>query len=221
MSSFQALYGYKPPHLIFPVPTTTSVASVESYLKERNVMLQLLKDDLTKAQDLMKFYAEKKRQDREFSVTNLVFLKLQPYRHSSVAVRKNFKLSAKYFGPFEVLKIIGAVANKLQLPMESKIHHVFHVSQLKKHIGLSASTLPQLPVVDDKGHYVVKSVAVLATHLTLEGKVFVPQILVHLSNSAVEDATWEDISHLKAQFPHFILEDKDLSREGQCHVTIT
>ncbi|XP_026459398.1 uncharacterized protein LOC113360062 [Papaver somniferum] len=35
MSPFQALYGYEPSHLIFPVPTTTSVASVKSYLKDR------------------------------------------------------------------------------------------------------------------------------------------------------------------------------------------
>ncbi|XP_026416929.1 uncharacterized protein LOC113312394 [Papaver somniferum] len=142
MSLFQALYGYQPPHLISPIPPTTSVASVEFYLQERNVMLQLLREDLDKAQSRMKFFADKTRSDREFAVGDLVFLKLQPYMQSSVAINKNFKLSAKYFGPFKVLQRIGEVAYKLQLHVGSCIHLVFYVSQLKQHIGLKTTTMP-------------------------------------------------------------------------------
>ncbi|XP_026410631.1 uncharacterized protein LOC113305851 [Papaver somniferum] len=207
--TIQALYGYTPPHLVFPVHTTTSVASVQEYLQERDHMLQLLKEDLAKAQDRMKYFADKHRSDRSFDVGDMVFLKLQPYRHSSVALRKNFKLSSKYYGPFEVLQKIGVVAYKLKLPVGSRIHPIFHVSQLKKKIGLHLPVTSSLPLVDTSGSFIVTPLEVLASRVTLRADEHIPQLLIHWSNSTPEEATWEDTSHIQAQFPNFILEDKD------------
>ncbi|WMV08651.1 hypothetical protein MTR67_002036, partial [Solanum verrucosum] len=65
----------------------------------------------------------------------LVCLKLQPYRQTSIAVRKNLKLSSKYYGPYRVIKRIGSVSYQLELPQGSQIHPIFHVLQLKKRIG--------------------------------------------------------------------------------------
>lgn len=49
-------------------------------------------------------------------------------RQISVAVRKNLKLAAKYYGPYKVSRRIGGVAYELELHVRSKIHPVFHVS---------------------------------------------------------------------------------------------
>lgn len=42
---------------------------------------------------------------------------------------------ARYFGPFQILDKYGEVAYKLKLPPQSRVHHVFHVSQLKRFEG--------------------------------------------------------------------------------------
>lgn len=70
----------------------------------------------------------------EFEVGDHVYPKLWPYRQKSLAHRQNEKLAARYFGPFEVLARIGAMAYKLRLP-PTTIHSVFHVLQLRKVVG--------------------------------------------------------------------------------------
>lgn len=72
---------------------------------------------MAKAQNRMKQHADSKRSDRNFEVGDMVFLKLQPYYQTSVAIRRNLKLAAKFYGPFEVVRKIGKVAYGLKLPL--------------------------------------------------------------------------------------------------------
>lgn len=64
----------------------------------------------------MKFQADKRRTEREFVVEDWVYLRLQPYRQQSLVVGRNFKLSPRFFGPFQITKRVGQIAYKLDLP---------------------------------------------------------------------------------------------------------
>ncbi|GMI75792.1 hypothetical protein HRI_001248500 [Hibiscus trionum] len=83
----------------------------------------------------MKHYADQRRTKRHFDVGDEVYLKLQPCRQTFLALRKNLKLTAKFYGPYKVTRRIGLVAYILNLPEHSKLHPIVHVSLLKKKLG--------------------------------------------------------------------------------------
>ena len=83
----------------------------------------------------MKQVYDKKHTDKELTVGEWVYLRLQSYRKNSVEHRHNHKFSPRYFGPYCVLERIGAVAYCLELPLGSRVHPVFHISLLKKRVG--------------------------------------------------------------------------------------
>ncbi|GJS30038.1 hypothetical protein Tco_0490658 [Tanacetum coccineum] len=68
----------------------------------------------------------------EFQVGDKVMLKVSPWK-GVVRFGKRGKLNPRYVGPFKVIKRVGEVAYKLELPEElSRVHNTFHVSNLKK-----------------------------------------------------------------------------------------
>lgn len=95
-------------------------------------MLKLLRFHLHRAQDRMIHMANQKRSDRSFQVGEWVYVKLKPYRQFSVVNRPNQKLNSLYYGHYCILDKIGAVAYKLYLSQQVKVHQIFHVSKLKR-----------------------------------------------------------------------------------------
>ena len=203
MTPFQAMYGYSPPGFSWDASSKAHVATVQALLKDREQLSRLMIDQLQKAQQRMKHYADRDRVDRQFQVGDEVYLKLQPYRHTSLALRKNLKLSSKYYGPYPVISRIGAVAYKLKLPDTSKLHPVFHVSLLKKKIGAQTVASIAPPETDVDGHPLVYPAAVLDKRIVKRNNQAVTQLLVVWSNLGIENATWEDYTVLHSQFPSF------------------
>nr|GEX70283.1 putative reverse transcriptase domain-containing protein [Tanacetum cinerariifolium] len=68
----------------------------------------------------------------EFEVEDRVMLMVSPWK-GVVRFGKRGKLNPRYVRPFKVLAKVEKVAYKLELPQElSRVHHTFHVSNLKK-----------------------------------------------------------------------------------------
>lgn len=159
-SPFEALYGYKPPYLNFHQQGRIHDSTTRSFCKDMTDSLRLIKQNLVEAQARIKHYADRTRSERSFMVGDLVFLRIKPYQQTSLTHTRFGKLSPKYFGNFLVLEKIGNVTYKLQLPVDAKIHPVFHVSLLKKCIGLNSSSSPTLPSVNDQGQFLVEPVVI-------------------------------------------------------------
>nr|GEX54648.1 RNA-directed DNA polymerase, eukaryota [Tanacetum cinerariifolium] len=91
--------------------------------------------------------------DRSLSTreAGIDLLKFHINRQATLRQGKQHKLSPKYFGPFLIMKKVGKVAYKLQLPSSSQIHLVFHVSQLKLYRGPIPKSSSQLPQISNDG----------------------------------------------------------------------
>ncbi|CAJ2667675.1 unnamed protein product [Trifolium pratense] len=213
-SPFEVVYGRSPPTLLRFLSNETKVAAVALELTERDEALNQLKTHLLKAQQQMKIYADKKRRDLHFSVGEWVFLKLRPHRQHSVIKRINQKLAARFYGPFQIVERVGAVAYKLELPASSKIHPIFHVSLLKKAVGdypVQGELPKELEISLEEDIYPEK---ILGSRITLQSGNAVHQSLIQWKNKSLEEVTWEDDAFIAGQFPDFSLEDKALFETG-------
>jgi hypothetical protein len=146
---FEVLYGYEAPLLVTPKLLGVEDRETTNWIAERNAFSVMLKEQLTWAQLRMKQYADKGRSPREFQVGDLVLLKLQSYTQKTVVNRSCLKLAFKFIGPFKVISRIGAVAYKMELPVDAQVHHVFHVSQLKPFLPFYSPVFTELPIVVD------------------------------------------------------------------------
>ncbi|KAH9783163.1 Integrase catalytic domain-containing protein [Citrus sinensis] len=112
---FKVIYGIPPLNYTTYTPGESNVTTLEESVIARDAMIRLLKENLNQAQNWMKQAANKNRTEREFEVGDMV------------------------------IQQIGKVAYKLELPPDSRIHPIFHVSCLKKRIGEAVEPQLELP----------------------------------------------------------------------------
>ena len=87
---------------------------------------------MKEAQSRQKSYADNGRRKLEFSMGDLVFIRVSPMK-GVVRLSRSGKLAPRYIGPFPITERIGSMAYRLLLPAQfSAMHDVFHVSQLRK-----------------------------------------------------------------------------------------
>ena len=205
------LHGREPPSLLTYVPGIANVATMEIELMKRDQILKDLKENLKMAQDQMKKRYDLKHREKVYEEGTWVYVRLQPYRQVSVSLRRNVKLAPCYYGPFCILQRIGQMASKLELPSDSHIHPVFHGSLLKEKLGTKVFAQPQLPItMGDQDELLVRPQAVLDQR-TRHNKI---EVHVHWQGLPTSDATWEDLTAMKLQFPQNTLEDKGLLKRG-------
>lgn len=89
--------------------------------------VQWARDNMAKAQDVMRTQANKKRRKPDFGPGDLVFIIKKSWRTD----RPSDKLDNPLAGPFRITRMVGH-SYELELPQSYKVHNVFHADRLRK-----------------------------------------------------------------------------------------
>jgi hypothetical protein len=124
MSPFMGIYGYHHPSITSPLRGKVRVQVVEEHIEHQQEVLKLLEENLVTMQNRME-QVDQHCSEMDFEVEVSVFLMSQPYNKCTLSKQC----------PYEVLQRIGSMDYKLDFPLSSHVHPMFHISFLKKTIG--------------------------------------------------------------------------------------
>ncbi|GJT60785.1 hypothetical protein Tco_1004318 [Tanacetum coccineum] len=143
------------------------------------------------AQDRQKSYADRKRKPMEFEIGDRVMLKVSHWK-GVVRFGKRGKLNPRYVGPFKVLAKVRKVAYRLELPQElSRVHHTFHVSNMKKCYADKPLVMPLEGIhVDDKLQFVEEPVEIIEREIKRLKRSRIPLVKVSLNSRRVPRSPW-------------------------------
>ncbi|GJS16837.1 putative reverse transcriptase domain-containing protein [Tanacetum coccineum] len=162
-----------------------------------------IKHRIQAARDHQKSYADLKCKPMEFQIGDKVMLKVSPWK-GVVRFGKRGKLNPRYVGPFKVIKRLGSVAYKLELPEElSRVHNTFHVSNLKKCYADEPLAVPLDGLhFDDKLQFVEEPIEIMDREVKRLRKSHVPIVKVRWNSRRGPEFTWEREDQFKKKYPH-------------------
>jgi len=156
---FFAQYGYNPE---IRVNVVDDVADGKAVLAHQRALLlqeerKQLNDHWAAATMAQKQFYDKKRKPMTFRIGDKVMLSTKNLR----LTRPSKKLSEKYLGPFEVVRVTGSgLAYELKLPPSWRIFNTFHVSLLEPYVRREGDEYAPPPpdLIDDHEEWEVEAI---------------------------------------------------------------
>nr|GEZ02127.1 putative reverse transcriptase domain, ribonuclease H-like domain, aspartic peptidase domain protein [Tanacetum cinerariifolium] len=200
---FEALYGRKCRSPVCRAEVGDTQLTGPEIIHETTKKIVQIRQHLQAARDRQRNYANVRRKPLEFQAGDRVMLKISP-RKGIIRFGKRGKLNLGYIGPFKILKRVGPMAYKLELPEElSNVHNTFHVSNLKKCLSdESLIILMKELKLDDKLDFVEESVEIMDREIKQLRQSRIPIIKVRWNSKRGPEYTWECKDEIRDKYPH-------------------
>ncbi|GAU29936.1 hypothetical protein TSUD_360510 [Trifolium subterraneum] len=203
MTPYEALYGRKCRTPLCWTEVGDKGVLGPDIIQETTLKIKSVKEHMRVTQSRQKSYVDHRRRPIEFDEGDHVFLRVTPTLGLR-GVFKTKKLAPRYIGPYQILKRVGPVAYQLALPPSmSRMHDVFHVSQLRKFIPdpfvpvelENIDMQPDLTYQPDPIRIVDRDVKALRNKR-------IPVVKVEWSHSSDGEFTWELESEMMKNYPY-------------------
>ncbi|KAJ0863857.1 putative nucleotidyltransferase, Ribonuclease H [Helianthus annuus] len=204
---FEALYGRKCRSPLCWADAGDKRMVGPELVQETTDKIAQIRERIKAARDRQKSYADPKRKSVEFEVGDKVLLKVSPWK-GVVRFGKRGKLNPRYIGPFRILRRIGTVAYKLELPEElNGVHDTFHVSNLKKSPTQENVIIPVDEVhIDEALRFTEQPVEVTDWKVNKTRRSSVKLVKVRWSSKHGPEYTWEREDQFREKYPHLFEE---------------
>ncbi|GJW39080.1 putative reverse transcriptase domain-containing protein [Tanacetum coccineum] len=192
VAPFEALYGRKCRSPVCWAEVGDAQLTGPIIIHETTEKIVQIKNRIQAARDRQKSYANIRHKPMAFQVGDRVMLKVSPWK-GVVRFGKRGKLNPRYIGPFKVIKRVGIMAHKLELPQKlSRVHNTFHASNLKKCLSDESLVIPLEELrVDDKLHFVEEPVEDMGCEIKQLNRSRIPIIKVRWNSKRGPEFTWE------------------------------
>ncbi|KAK9094064.1 hypothetical protein Scep_025533 [Stephania cephalantha] len=206
MAPFEALYGEpcrSPSSLGVSAEDVVTVGpeTVVDHTEKVRRSVQRLKS----AQERQKKYYDQYHDELQYDVGDYVYLKVSPLKgHKRFGIKG--KLAPRFIGPFKIVKRVGKIAYRLELPPALVgVHPVFHISMLR----LDKSGGGRRPTVDlsqielqDDATYEEQPIQIVDRKVKILRNKEIPSVLVKWQFHGDEELTWELESYMREHFPY-------------------
>ncbi|XP_073317309.1 uncharacterized protein [Primulina huaijiensis] len=220
MAPYEALYGKKCRSPLYWDEVGEKVVVGPEIVQMTVDKVKIVRKKLKAAQDRQKSWADLKRRPVEFNVGEKAYVKVSPMR-GVVRFSKVGKLNPRYVGPFEILEKVGTLACKLALPPNmSRIHNVFHVSQLKRYIPDPSHVLEVEPLLIEGNlreelKYEKFPIRIVDAKKQVLRQRIIPYVKVQWSNHTEREATWEVEEKMRKEYPYLFPNQANSSFEDE------
>nr|GEY33986.1 putative reverse transcriptase domain-containing protein [Tanacetum cinerariifolium] len=177
VAPYEALYGRKCRSPVCRAKVGEAQLTGPEMIQEMTKKIILIKQRIQAAQDRQKSYADRKQKLMEFEVGDRVMLKVSPWK--------------------------GVVRFIKRGKLNPRVHHTFHVSNLKKCYADEPLAMPLEGVhIDETLQFVEEPVEIMEREIKRLKRSWIPLVKVCWNSRRGHEFTWECEDSFKQKYPH-------------------